>query len=60
VEERSGVGVDRLGSRLYPHRPVEDDKEGGFLDAVVAERLTGTQLDEHGPLGALARMENDG
>jgi hypothetical protein len=38
----------------------EHEQEGRLLDAVVAELLAGGELDQHDPLGAVARVENDG
>ena len=59
MKERAGVPVHRFVGRLNAHVPVEDEEQRRLLDAVVAERLTGTQLDQDGPLGALPRVEDD-
>src|SRR5262249_23005992 len=60
VEERSRVAVDPLVADPDADVHVDDEQEGRLLDPVVTERLTGLQLDEHGPLGALLRMQDRG
>jgi hypothetical protein len=59
LEERPGVGVDRLSTGLDAHGSVEHDKERGLLHAVVAELLAGTERDQDCPLCAFLRMQDD-
>jgi hydroxyacylglutathione hydrolase len=60
VHERSGFGLHGLFAGVDTHGTIEHQEKRGFLHAVVAERLPGTQLDEDGALGAFSRMQHDG
>ncbi len=60
LEQRPGLGVHRLVARLDTDGSVDDQEKSRLLHAVIAECFAGTQRDEHGPLRAILRVQDDG
>src|SRR5215212_8930208 len=56
--ECPGPGVKRLSGSLDVHAPVDDDEEHVLLDLVLAELLSGLELDQNGT--ALCAGQEDG